>query len=56
MFCPSFYSQRTVEGDSSTAFEVAAAKSRRVVRIRFLTDYRTEEQDEMFIPIRQFET
>ena len=41
---------------SSTAFEVAAAKSRRVVRIRFLIAYRTEEQDEIFIPIRQFET
>jgi len=41
---------------SSTAFEVAAEKIRRAVRIRFLTAYRTEEQDEMFIPIRQFET
>jgi hypothetical protein len=56
-FCPSF----TLKGlkrevVSSTAFEVAAAKCRRVVSIRFLIAYRTEEQDEIFIPIRQFET
>jgi hypothetical protein len=41
---------------SWTAFEVATAKSRRLVRIHFRIAHRTEEQDEIFIPIRQFET